>query len=217
MSRLATTVFILHYLNWLHVFGALVHFASMPTYHRIILFWCDFYLHYFMCMSYCTGKTGKVIPIYAMQAYRGSEGIGPLILNLRWLVSLMHQLLYSSRMSSRITIEGGWMCPRASLDIIGRGKSLVPTRTSTPNRQACSLVTVSYSIVNKGIIVGPEPDGTIVSYLSCMYNVHHWILGFSRLLFLWLSSDAAALQSKLEQNLTTLPVLLLTAICVQLQ
>ena len=65
-------------------------------------------------MYYLVKKRGEV-PVYTVEAYRGSRGIVPLILNME--VSDQHNSppLYHGRYSSTIQTER-WVGPRAGLD-----------------------------------------------------------------------------------------------------
>jgi len=118
------------------------------------------------------------------------------------MVSLMSLVLYSWREISHIPIEGGWVGPWASLDII---KNLTPTRKWTASCPAPSLVTV---------VLYSEQGNNSVLWTSC----HHCIIYLVCTMFsteLWDCSDFCFVTilrcSRLEQNLTTLSVLLLIA------
>jgi len=204
---MVNNVFILHYLNWLSVFGVLVHFASLPLNHSIIL-WPDFCVSFLCACHIVQVKQVKLSwYVYAMKAYRGSGGTAPLFLHLRCMVSLMPLVLYSWRKSSHIPIEGGWVGPWASLDITD---NLTPTRTWTASCLAHSLVSVilwSEQGNNSGLWTRWHHCITFILHVQC------WALnyGISRLNASWLSIDAAAVQTRLEQNFTTVPVLLLMA------
>jgi len=69
---------------------------------------------------YNSYEKGKVLPVYAINAYRRSTGIAPLILNLRtwWrrVVSFISWLIYPYEKNPSIQWTGGWVGPRASLD-----------------------------------------------------------------------------------------------------
>jgi hypothetical protein len=84
-------------------------------------------------------------------AHWGRGGIAPLFLNLGrgrgWLVSSMPRP-HSPPGKVPVPIVGGWVGPRAGLDVEGRGKIL--RRGSNPGRLVRSLVTIlSYPAHNK--------------------------------------------------------------------
>jgi hypothetical protein len=183
-----TTVFILHYLKWLSVFGVMVRFASLPPNHSIIILWPDFCVSFLCACHIIQVKQVKLsLYVYAMKkAYRGSGGTAPLFLHLRCMVSLMSLVLYSWRKSSHTPIEGGWVGPWASLDIT---ENLTPLGSEPRVIQPIAW-SVSYCIVNMGIKVDSARWHhciTFILHVQCS-ALNYKIVQTSAL---WLSPDAA--------------------------
>ena len=82
---------------------------------------------------------GKVVPIYAMKAYRGSRGIAPLILNLgtrgRWVLT-SHSDSFIPGKNSVTHWKRGWWAPESVWTALEIRKCLAPTGIRTPDRPA---------------------------------------------------------------------------------
>jgi len=65
-------------------------------------------------------KKTTVVPVHAMKAYRGRSGKTPFILNLgtwRWPFNCTHRQLYTGGKAPGTHWTGGWVDPRACLDV----------------------------------------------------------------------------------------------------
>jgi len=95
-------------------------------------------------------KRSKVT-VHAMKACRGSTCKAPLILNLgtrwRWVVNLKLRLLYPREITLiPVVYEAGW-APELDYTFWWKEKSVVPARIWSPDRAACSLVAIVYSVL----------------------------------------------------------------------
>jgi hypothetical protein len=64
---------------------------------------------------------GKVFHVHVIKAYSESRGIAPLILNLRtrWrYINFTPRQLYPPKKNAGAHRTGGWLGPRASLDVL---------------------------------------------------------------------------------------------------
>jgi hypothetical protein len=80
---------------------------------------------------------GKVVPVHAMKAYRGSGGIAPFILNLstRWEVNCQHHTPAPSPLEKESLVpfeeEAGW-APEPAWEFWRREKSSCPSQDLKP-------------------------------------------------------------------------------------
>jgi hypothetical protein len=80
-------------------------------------------------------------------AYRGSEGIAPLILylgsRLRWVVNFVPWSLYPWKWNPAPILFWGWVGPRAGLDVASKWKISPSCRDSNLGRSSPTVVAIS--------------------------------------------------------------------------
>jgi len=91
--------------------------------------------HFWHTVPYGKRK-GKVVPVHTRKAQAVSKGTDPRILNidagLRWVVSLTFRPLYPMERAPDTYKRGGWVSPKANLDVLGNRKASFPRRQSNP-------------------------------------------------------------------------------------
>jgi len=158
----------------LSVFGVLVHFTSLPPYHSLILLWPDFYVSYFMCMSYCTGKTGISYP-YMYMPWRHIGGV-----EAQWHSSHPSSLEMCSRPYAPGALFLEKELPHTNWRRLGG-------LLSCPAHNLVSVILYSEQGNNSGLWTRWHHCITFVLHAQCSALNYGIVLTSA----LWLSSDAA--------------------------